>query len=116
MPRPRLVSAVRERAAAAVLAGGARKAGRVSVVDVDRQARELGRLRAGIINAAEALEDGDSAYALAVLRALDETPARTIGCPRCYLRFRWPGELDHHLRFGHLRYASSELEEAADAA
>lgn len=62
---------------------------------------EAARLRAGIVTAIEAIEDGDHGYALDVLRALDETPTRTVGCPFCSLRFEWPGLVDHHVLFSH---------------
>jgi hypothetical protein len=56
--------------------------------------------------ACEALDDGDVQLATRTLenlaRNLEDAlrpRARRPRCPHCGLRFRWPGELDHHLRF-----------------
>jgi hypothetical protein len=64
-------------------------------------------LRESLVRAAEALEDGDVRYAAAILRDALEScggepiETRRLLCPRCGLDCRWPGLLDHHLRFVH---------------
>lgn len=62
---------------------------------------ELGRLRAGIVRALEAIEDGDLIEARAILHALDEPLPRLVRCPFCEMRFQWPGLLDRHLAISH---------------
>jgi hypothetical protein len=68
---------------------------------------------ARIIRAREALEDGDVAYAAAILSDLEDDLAAEepeqlfrFACSRCSVRFRWPGELDHHQRFTHFAEAA----------
>jgi hypothetical protein len=59
---------------------------------------------ARIIFAREAIELGERGVAVAVLRDLEAdllTTGRRSRCDRCGLRFRLPGDLDHHLRFSH---------------
>jgi hypothetical protein len=59
---------------------------------------------ARLIFAQEAIDFGEPAVARHVIRDLVDdllwtrTPVR---CDRCGLRFRLPGDLDHHLRFSH---------------
>jgi hypothetical protein len=66
----------------------------------------MSRLREAIVKGVEALEDGDEIYAGAILRnAIEEFDGEPIYaallCPQCGLDCRWPGLLDHHLRFVH---------------
>jgi hypothetical protein len=63
-------------------------------------------LRAAIVRALEAFEDGDELEAAAILRSaistFDGSPiGPPLACPKCGLDCRWPGLLDHHLRFVH---------------
>jgi hypothetical protein len=75
---------------------------------------------ARIVRAREALEVGDVGLAAAILfdleedvasdRALADSASRherfVHACPHCATSFRWPGELDHHLRFAHFAEAA----------
>jgi len=72
---------------------------------------------ARIVRAREALEDGDVAFAAAILADLEDdlapagspdfdVPRQSLGCPECSLRFTWPGELDHHQQFAHFAEAA----------
>jgi hypothetical protein len=70
---------------------------------------------ARIVRAREALEDGDVVFAAAILFDLEEDLAgdvahvytsKSLASPRCPTSFRWPGELDHHLRFVHFAEAA----------
>jgi hypothetical protein len=57
---------------------------------------------ARIVHAREALEDGDEQLARTLLEGLlnePSVPARRCGL--CGLRFRFPGDLDAHIRVSH---------------
>lgn len=59
---------------------------------------------ARIALALEAIADGDTQFATSLLEDLerelrDQRPNRRYRCPNCGNTYRWPGELDHHLRF-----------------
>lgn len=88
--------------------GVARRSRRYSDVSDLSESR---RLRSALDRVAELLEDGaiDEAYALAVAAAEPPRVDRAV-CQTCGLRFEWPGELDHHVRFVH---ASGEGRRAA---
>jgi hypothetical protein len=59
------------------------------------------------MRALDALELGNVWEATeSLLAALEVELPRRFACPTCDLRFTWPGELDHHLRFSH-RYAEA---------
>lgn len=62
---------------------------------------ELARLRAGITRAAEALEDGDSGYALEILRALEPAARRGAQCRLCGFTAAWPGLVARHSATAH---------------
>jgi hypothetical protein len=56
-------------------------------------------IAARITRAREAIVDGESSVALAILAELERElaePERSLGCPGCSLTFRWPGERDRH--------------------
>jgi hypothetical protein len=56
-------------------------------------------LAARITRTREALVDGESGVALAILVELERElakPERSLRCPDCSLTFRWPGERDRH--------------------
>jgi hypothetical protein len=56
-------------------------------------------LAARITRAREALVDGETELALAVLVEIESELAeseRSLSCPDCSLTFRWPGERDRH--------------------
>jgi hypothetical protein len=59
--------------------------------------------RLAIVAALEALEAGDTRYAIAVLLgALEDGPVvgrRPCSCPHCPAEFDWPGLLQAHLVF-----------------
>lgn len=62
-------------------------------------------LTARIARALEALEAGDLPYATRILENGEHELRqpdfrRPHRCPHCGNRFRWPGELEHHLHFG----------------
>jgi hypothetical protein len=64
----------------------------------------VGDIVARLIFAREAIELGESAVAIAVLRGLEADLLMTgqpSRCGECGLRFRFVGDLDHHLRFSH---------------
>lgn len=53
--------------------------------------------KAALTAVQEALDDGDIAYAKAIVTsALSDNPDRVHACS-CGVRFRWPGELEAHL-------------------
>lgn len=70
-------------------------------------------VRAAIVAALDALEDGDADYAVALLLGALEDGPRPVGvaCQECGARFDWPGLRDHHLRVAH--DAELELREVA---
>jgi uncharacterized membrane-anchored protein len=56
-------------------------------------------IAARVIRAREAIVDGESGVALAILVELERElaePERSLRCPDCSLTFRWPGERDRH--------------------
>ena len=62
------------------------------------------RMRAAILRAVEAFEDGDLGFAVTILLGAleDDGPTeRRFPCRVCGLRFEWPGLVDHHERFAH---------------
>jgi hypothetical protein len=69
---------------------------------------------ARIVRAREALEDGDTGFAYAIVCDLEHdlggnefSPrGENLACPNCPASFRWPGELDHHQRFAHFAEAA----------
>jgi hypothetical protein len=72
-------------------------------------ASDSSSLRGAVIRALEALEAGNQWEATDILLAAleDVDVPRRIACPRCDVRFCWPGELDHHLRFSHRSEAAA---------
>jgi hypothetical protein len=64
-------------------------------------------IRAAIVRALEVLEDGDLIEAeLILVNALADPVERPARCPVCGLRFRWPGQVDHHVTFVHGQVAA----------
>jgi hypothetical protein len=65
-------------------------------------------LRGAIIRALDALEIGNQWEATEILLAAleDVDIPRRYECPKCGLRFCWPGELDEHLRWSHWEAAA----------
>ncbi len=59
--------------------------------------------RAAITIALQAIEDGDSGYAYAVLQSAlrQPDPRRPHKCRWCPMSFRWPGQLEDHHRNVH---------------
>lgn len=61
-----------------------------------------GWLQSAIVQALDAVEDGDARVAAAFLRsALHPTAERPYRCVVCGATFRWPGEIDDHERPAH---------------
>jgi hypothetical protein len=63
-------------------------------------------LRAAVVRALEAYEDGDADYAVALLEAALDDRERSYPCPECRLRFEWPGLRDSHLAAVHGVYGA----------
>jgi hypothetical protein len=65
-------------------------------------------LRGAIVRALDALEVCNYWEASEILLAAleDVDIPRRFECPKCSLRFCWPGELDDHLRFSHWEAAA----------
>lgn len=68
--------------------------------------KEISRLRAALLRAGEALDDGDLVYAREIVRAALEDGERTLCCQECRIPFRFPGELAEHERWVHWREAA----------
>jgi hypothetical protein len=65
-------------------------------------------LRGAIIRALDAIEIGSYREAEQILLAAleDADVPRRFACPKCGLRFCWPGERDEHLRVSHCQAAA----------
>jgi hypothetical protein len=69
---------------------------------------ESSTLRGAIIRALDALEVGNLYELEAILLAAleDVDIPRRFECPKCGLRFGWPGDLDEHLSRSHWEAAA----------
>lgn len=75
--------------------------------------RAVSELVSMIVRLREALEDRDLALAAELAQDLEELAERRIErreftCPKCTLRFRWPGEVADHLALTHGVWSDEE--------